>query len=245
MKKVPIILLFSFLFINANAQRHTDLRMGQILVPAAGEKFADSALVPIMFYLKNLGPDSLKTTDTLAIIPATWNPYTHSYTNFTSYIQYTFTHAIHAGDSALVVDTALGGGGLIRLFSWHGYHADSSKNYCIYIDAQNRSADSVVDTDYAHNSNCVSIIFLNVQNAETANAKLAIYPNPIGNEFTIENAEIGSAISIYSAVGQLIYRGSSTSNKEKIDTHNLSVGTYMIHIVNNNGTNENRIVVKQ
>ena len=63
---------------------------------------------------------------------------------------------------------------------------------------------------------------------------LKIYPNPVVNNFTIENGQ-GFA-TIYNSTGQLIMQESVNSSKQEINVSRLSKGTYFIRIRKTDGT---------
>jgi len=73
---------------------------------------------------------------------------------------------------------------------------------------------------------------------------LHIYPNPAGNELTIEGAE-GSEVSIYNTIGQSFYKLRMVKKKEVINVSSLVPGMYIIQIVGVSGEKEVRRFVKE
>jgi hypothetical protein len=74
---------------------------------------------------------------------------------------------------------------------------------------------------------------------------LRLYPNPVSKQLTIENATVGTTIQVNNIVGQTIYRGTIQSAKETINTSQWVPGTYLLHLVDNNGNRVTRKVVKE
>ncbi len=70
-----------------------------------------------------------------------------------------------------------------------------------------------------------------------------IYPNPMKYLLVIEDAEIGSDFSVQNIMGQVVYHGIITKEKETLNTQNMAQGIYIVHI-RNSGTKEIIIVKK-
>jgi len=62
-----------------------------------------------------------------------------------------------------------------------------------------------------------------------------LYPNPSTNEITIMNAEAGSKLTIFNMMGKQVYSSSIMNDKQTVDTKQLSSGTYMVMITDNDG----------
>ena len=92
---------------------------------------------------------------------------------------------------------------------------------------------------------------LHVGIKEVSKSEVKIYPNPTGDELTIEGAD-GSAVSIFNTIGMKVYSEESsfdklrmTNNKAIINTRSLVPGMYIIQIVGSSGDKEVRRFVKE
>jgi hypothetical protein len=95
-------------------------------------------------------------------------------------------------------------------------------------------------------SNEVEIIIDNTGIAHVGNnSNIKVYPNPIGGQFYIEGAEIGTTIQLFNIVGQRVYTGIITNNKQTINTEDLEPGSYILQLIDKEGRKESMTVVKQ
>jgi hypothetical protein len=70
------------------------------------------------------------------------------------------------------------------------------------------------------------------------NTNIIVYPNPANNYITIQQPQFlkASTISIYNALGELVYQTSSTNLSETIPTENFAKGIYTVNIQTQVGT---------
>jgi len=88
---------------------------------------------------------------------------------------------------------------------------------------------------------------------ETFNTAVAVYPNPVANEMSIEltNAVSSEAsVSVFNAVGQAVISLGSVNLEEGIQTLNVNTsdlvnGVYFVNIVSDNGNTTKRFVVSK
>ncbi|MCD6062449.1 MAG: hypothetical protein K0R82_360, partial [Flavipsychrobacter sp.] len=59
---------------------------------------------------------------------------------------------------------------------------------------------------------------------------VSIYPNPFTGLLTIEGAAAATKISLMNMLGQQVYNGVLSSNKETINTSNMPAGNYILHL---------------
>lgn len=70
------------------------------------------------------------------------------------------------------------------------------------------------------------------------NKYITVYPNPANNYFTIQQPQFtkASTISIYNAIGELVYQTNTSNLLETINTENLATGVYTVSIQTQFGT---------
>jgi len=73
-----------------------------------------------------------------------------------------------------------------------------------------------------------------------------IYPNPVGNELSIENSGADkAAVTIYDAIGRVVARASIAAGiTGTIDVHSLAPGAYVARMVSG-GTQSSQVIVKR
>ncbi|MCB9364818.1 MAG: T9SS type A sorting domain-containing protein [Flavobacteriales bacterium] len=69
---------------------------------------------------------------------------------------------------------------------------------------------------------------------------ILIYPNPVKDYLTISNLCEGCNISVYSALGELVFSGS----QQKINTETWNKGVYQIVVIDNDGIIKNSTIIK-
>jgi hypothetical protein len=69
---------------------------------------------------------------------------------------------------------------------------------------------------------------------------IKIYPNPAGEQFTIQTDEEIREVQLYNMMGQVIYSGTS----KEVATDKLPYGVYVLHVVTNKNTYVQRILKK-
>jgi len=79
-----------------------------------------------------------------------------------------------------------------------------------------------------------------IEQEQTENNKLLLYPNPAKNKITIDLQKISDLkntyISIYNLQGQLLLQKSITQEKTELHINNLAKGMYIVKVYNNNNT---------
>jgi hypothetical protein len=77
------------------------------------------------------------------------------------------------------------------------------------------------------------------------NLAVAISPNPNNGNFTLEfNNYKNTSVEIYSILGDLVYKTNLQKEKTNINLQNINKGTYMVHIISDNGTAVKRVVIE-
>lgn len=80
-----------------------------------------------------------------------------------------------------------------------------------------------------------------------SNVDVAIYPNPVVNEATIEvNGAVASSISVVDLAGKVVYTTNAAEGTSKVSfsTANFSAGIYTVNVSTNAGTITKKMVVK-
>ena len=83
--------------------------------------------------------------------------------------------------------------------------------------------------------------------AENANANVAIYPNPVVGEATVEvNGTTASAITVVDLAGKVVYSSNVAEGTSKVSfsTTNFSAGVYTVNVATSTGTVTKKMVVK-
>jgi len=75
--------------------------------------------------------------------------------------------------------------------------------------------------------------------------QVSIYPNPFNDQLFIEHAGTGMHVTLYNIVGQQVYSGSITQEKQLINTATLKPGSYILQLSNPDGRRMSMTVVKQ
>jgi hypothetical protein len=75
--------------------------------------------------------------------------------------------------------------------------------------------------------------------------QVTIYPNPVTTQLMIGNAPIGSAITLFNVIGQQVYSGTTTNDRQTIDMHTLPPGNYIIRLTGADGNRMSRVIVKE
>ena len=93
-------------------------------------------------------------------------------------------------------------------------------------------------------SNC-NLAMLETSSLPLPTTKTLVYPNPVTDELTIENASAGTTIRLLSIIGLQIYEGVIGNDKQVINTGYLAAGTYLLQLTDNNGNRTTKTIVKQ
>jgi len=92
-------------------------------------------------------------------------------------------------------------------------------------------------------SSCFTILGIGI--AENEIMKYNIYPNPARNQFTIENAEIGSTVQINDLFGKTIFVGKIYDVKTTIEAERFNNGVYSIMIENNGKIGIQKLIISK
>jgi len=105
----------------------------------------------------------------------------------------------------------------------HTYTANGSYSAC-----------ATAYTACGSNTYCSTIITTSVSNI-AAFPDLSVYPNPMTNTLYVEHAAIGTRLILFNVLGQQIYSGIVTSDKQAVSTYNLPSGTYLLQLTGEDG----------
>ena len=72
---------------------------------------------------------------------------------------------------------------------------------------------------------------------------LTVFPNPSTENFTVK-ADALENISVFDAIGNLVYNETVSNNSITVTTSNLNSGIYFVQAIANGKTITSRIVVK-
>jgi len=75
---------------------------------------------------------------------------------------------------------------------------------------------------------------------EDENHKMKVYPNPVADMLTIENASIGATVEIINLLGEKIITQKITGNKSQLNLHSMAKGIYFVRV----GDEERNVVRK-
>lgn len=109
------------------------------------------------------------------------------------------------------------------------FTASANGNYAVIV-TQNNCSDT---------SACVNISTVGIKDVSKSNT-VNIYPNPSNGIYNLSGLDENSKISVYDAIGQIIYTSIITKSKETVNISLLPNGIYMIQI-----KSENNIITKK
>ncbi len=248
-KLISTLAILACAVFGANAQRVLDLQV-TLKSPAAGTTITSGMQTPIVFTIKNLGPQKVdKTKDTMVIEWYVDNNYVTG-----SQSMFKLNNDLNAGDSITLPDT------LNLNFS---SAANGAHDFCVAAVALNRSADSTKDANFTNNLGCRSYQFFSSSNPTginevTANrgAKnraqtVSFYPNPVTNVATAEiylNERQSVSIIVSDITGKVVYteeKGAVNSGMQKISANlnSLNNGLYLVKIVAGNQQYMGKVVL--
>lgn len=85
-------------------------------------------------------------------------------------------------------------------------------------------------------TNTVATAYVDILDVENQQvAEVALYPNPAGDHFTIQSAEIVESVSIFSVSGQLILNETPRSVNFQIDSSKFQSGVYFVNVQTESG----------
>lgn len=79
---------------------------------------------------------------------------------------------------------------------------------------------------------------------DNSTSTISIYPNPASDFLFIENAEIGSAITITNSLGQVVMTETAVSNNLRIDVADLTAGIYFCIVTDGETWRSEKLVVE-
>ena len=83
-----------------------------------------------------------------------------------------------------------------------------------------------------------------INNLPVSQGNIDVYPNPVSNELIIDGAEKGDRVLLLNIIGQEVYTGEVSGQKEIIDTHKLNRGNYFLEIISSSGERTIRKIAK-
>lgn len=211
------------------AQRNCNLELN-MLSPYYNSVIQRGAPVDVTVTVKNLGPDAVKTSDTINYFIAFDNNY------------------VYVGNSILGLrstGTALPVNGTpvtVSVFKGLQFNSliDGYHDFCVVAILQNHSADSSQDTLPVNNTACKKVWlnkFLVGNNVSQPNAAVALYPNPASHNLHVTYAlseKETATLSLMSLTGQVLQQtqveGSGWSGSHDLDVSSLESGVYMIQL---------------
>lgn len=113
------------------------------------------------------------------------------------------------------------------------FTASANGNYAVIV-TQNNCSDT---------STCVNISTVGINENNTLNG-ISIYPNPSNGIYNLSGLKVNSKITVYDAIGQIIYFSTITESKETINISNVPNGIYMIQIKAENSTITKKVIKK-
>jgi hypothetical protein len=113
------------------------------------------------------------------------------------------------------------------------FTASANGNYAVIV-TQNNCSDT---------SACVNISTVGVKENNVLNG-ISIYPNPSNGIYNLSGLKVNSKITVYDAIGQIIYTSIITESKETINISNVPNGIYMIQIKSENSIITKKIIKK-
>jgi len=232
MKKTLFILTFLLIF-DANAQISRKIDLGfNLLSPQNNAVFASPGFAPIVYSLKNHGPDTIYTTDSFYFRPVK-DPYIRT-------VIFSPKNKINPGDSIIIDDYKL------PLIVWKVDNAFLTTFGCYVIGGLGKNI--VYETgDNQGMPNAKSIFLKLVKNTSVNDLELFnqinLYPNPTSGIFSIENKSDATIerVEVFNAMGQLL----QSSNVSSFDMSGFANGHYLVKIHTKQSVVFKRIVLNQ
>lgn len=220
MKKIYLALFAVLAAFSADAQRSCDLVVSGGVVGTSITIDA-SAKTPtyIDIGIKNLGPDTLKLTDTIFLrysLLGTGNFYLNPV-------------KIDPGASISLKDTNF----------YNSGPADGSYSFCDSIWLKSTVAAPAVDPVISNNKVCQTLTVINKKTSISENMiegkLLTVYPNPAANQLSFDlniPANEKAIATIMDATGRVLLTKELNSNSQKhdFDVSTLSTGLYMLRL---------------
>jgi hypothetical protein len=235
MKKLFTLIALVVLTINAQAQRHCNL----VITSATfthGTVYTDTSLVPFYATVKNLGPDSLQTNDTVAFYLVVYDPYTHNYNYSGTGVIFLGLPTMNVGDSLTFIDTT--GSAIPSTYYWI-HSSDSLAPLCLNVFGVNGSADSLTADTASASVFCMNITYLDIHQLAISQNGLKLYPNPAQAELNFDvnlNKSGNLSLRILDMMGRIVLvqnEGMTNAGNKKItiNTGALSDGMYIYQVL--------------
>lgn len=135
--------------------------------------------------------------------------------------------------------------------SWSGELGWSKETYTLTAGTHTLRWEYEKDYGYDEGEDCVWIdnikfpptaVIVSVETEVEQN--LAIYPNPNKGVFNIELGNRESEVTVYNAMGQVVYRNAGLSDKTEIRLDNINSGLYFVNIKNSEMNITEKVIVK-
>lgn len=236
MKRIYLLMiLFVAAAANAFAQRSVDLEVTMAQPTTSTVVNPGNAGFNIDVIIKNLGPDSLKSTtdSTMWYATISSSPISWTFSGNTGTVWLRYNRGLKMNDTMHMTFNGIA-------FSQYSSEKDSNRTLCWYaFPIGKKPSDTIKDPNTANNSKCVSFMFRKTKFPQavanvTANDVCVIYPNPAQNAANFSfNVASPSAVTlvITDMTGRVVVNkemGVMTTGSHSIpvDTKNLPNGTY-------------------
>jgi hypothetical protein len=248
MKKVFTLGLLLTCSILSFGQRYVDIAL-TMSSPDSGMVIDGTQPFTFTATIKNNGPDTLKTTDTLVLgFDLDGASTLESMTvqgQTTTEIAFTLSAAMPSGASAQIN----------QQFAFANSPSDGQHELCALIVPLNRSADSVKDTVTANDKSCTTIIVSTtaVPNVAANKMSASVFPNPMYKSATIDldlpvNGNV--RVTVSDLFGRTVYEKSYENlsigkNKVALDVSNIPSGNYILNVGTSYGSSHEKIIIQQ
>jgi hypothetical protein len=242
MKKVLLVLVAAVAALSLNAQRVIDLEV-TLNSPTPATTITSGGSFNVNFVIKNLGPDKIKTGDSIFI----------GYYIDNSPIGGTTGTLVFNKDIEKDSMVPFGTNGFSITF---GSNLDGPHNFCA-VAVLNRGADgdTIADNTLNNNAGCAAVTLSSansigeINNVQADN--ISVYPNPVATEATIAYNMVKSgnvSIKIMDITGRVVadvFSGVQEAGAQsvKVNTDNLNNGIYFYQLEVNGLSFKDKIVV--
>jgi hypothetical protein len=202
------------------AQNKTDMAITSV-TPHNGSIVTPNDPFQPEFWIKNNGPASITTLDTLTFqlvlngSPITLNIQGQNVNKF----RVTFQTAVNAGDS---IDFKFP-----YTITFNTTPANNS-TFCFATDLLNNGS---IDTATANNMSCSTINYPSAINEANGGKQISVYPNPASGKISFDLSANGeSALQVFDLNGNLVMNANISKQSNSIDVSNLSQGLYLFTV---------------
>jgi hypothetical protein len=253
MKKIILSFVFSVFAIAAYSQKTVDWSIDQVIAPTQINSSATGTKITYDVVLKNLGPDSVKTGDTL------WFLYGITTTtgtavilapgpNLSTYFTRPMTKNMKTGDTMHLV-----GSGQSSL----NIYPSANMKFFMYSHVTNRPRGVKFEgsSSNANNQKITDCIWYNIQgwpvSAKTpSTTNASIFPNVANNSVTLTLPIVNQMqpvnIAMYDLMGKLVQTNSleAAASSYNVSTTNLPNGTYVVQVSNGDLKSTVKLIVQ-